>query len=56
VVADADKNVRVADKINELVDKKYITSKVRKIEFTEKELPKNKLGKIIRKNQQMNDK
>lgn len=48
VVAESDQDTQIRNKIKEIAYEMQLTSKVRKIEFTKEELPKNKLGKIIR--------
>lgn len=49
VVVETYRGVQMLNEINELICRRNLSSKVRKIEFTKKELQKNKLGKIIRK-------
>lgn len=48
VVVETEQEVQVRNKIKEIAYEMQLTSRLRKIEFTKKELPKNKLGKIIR--------
>lgn len=48
VVVESDQDTQIRNKIKEIAYEMQLTSKVRKIEFTKEELPKNKLGKIIR--------
>ena len=45
VVVETEQEVQVRNKIKEIAYEMQLTSRLRKIEFTKKELPKNKLGK-----------
>lgn len=48
VVVESDQDTQIRNEIKEIAYEMQLTSKVRKIELTKEELPKNKLGKIIR--------
>lgn len=49
VVIEANQEVYIINGVKEIANKMHLSSKLREIEVVENELPKNKLGKIIRK-------
>lgn len=49
VVVETNQEVHIINRVKEIANKMQLSSKLREIEVVENELPKNKLGKIIRK-------
>lgn len=49
VVVETNQEVHIINRVKEIANKMQLSSKLREIEVVENELPKNKLGKIIRR-------